>query len=135
MLDSKSVFLIDDDSVANFCNRDVLNELNYFEKIEEFPNAQLALARIRELIEQSGELPKYLFVDIRMPKMDGFEFVEELEYLIEDHGLVAYPEIVMLTSSKHKRDKELFDKCQLAHHYINKPLDLNDVKDTLGIIG
>lgn len=131
MLSKGKVFLIDDDPIANFCNKDVLQEIESIEQIEEFLEAKKALIELEKLLKEGMSLPHYIFLDIRMPEMDGFEFIEELEYLLEDNEPGELPTIILLTSSRHKRDLELFAKCQLPGYYLNKPLELEELKQKL----
>ncbi len=133
MIDKKSVYLIDDDPIVNVHNKDVLKQLNCFRAIEEYSSAPDALAKILSLIKSDGRLPGYIFLDVRMPEMDGFEFIDELEYLVDDNDLEEFPVVLIVTSSKHKRDIELFDKCRTAGYYIEKPLRPEDIKETLNL--
>lgn len=133
MIDKRSVYLIDDDPIVNVHNKDVLNELNCFKKIEEYSSGPKALSKISSLIKSNSSLPGYIFLDVRMPEMDGFEFIDELEYLLDDNDLNEFPVVLIVTSSKHKRDLELFDKCRTAGYYIEKPLRPEVIRETLNL--
>ena len=68
------VMLIDDDDDDNFFHSLVLNEMHATEHIEVAENAFKALDYLRETFPP----PDLIFLDINMPKMNGWEFLEQI---------------------------------------------------------
>lgn len=71
------ILLIDDDSITNYINKTILSELNISEKIEIVNNGENAINFVTNHIEASdGYCPELILIDIKMPKVDEFGFLE-----------------------------------------------------------
>jgi CheY-like chemotaxis protein len=68
------ILLIDDDEATNFLSRALLQRLNAAKEIAVAEGGRIAC----EMIKQTG-CPDIIFLDIRMPQMDGFEFLDTLK--------------------------------------------------------
>lgn len=120
MLDEKEIMLIDDDEIVNFYNQDLLKEYDSFHSISIYNNPDTALEELKNRIQENKPLPKYLLVDINMPEIEGFDFIDLLEeYLPDDLETIH---LYILTSSEHLRDVEKYEKIAWAKDYIVKPL-------------
>jgi len=116
----KKVFLVDDDETSNFLNSLLLKSMEITDKVEIAKNGEEALTKfiaLKELNEK--EWPELVLLDINMPVMDGFEFLEEFYKLYADDQ--EYTKIVMLTSSNSPKDIAKAQKFNIAG-FINKPL-------------
>lgn len=120
MINANEIILLDDNDDTNFYNEDVVQETNLFSKIQTYESAIQLLEDIKVRLSQNIAIPGYFIVDVKMPEMDGFEFIDELEVLLEDQDV--YPTVFILTTSNHKRDHEQFSKSFLAKSFIVKPL-------------
>ena len=69
----KLCLLIDDNFIDNFVTRKILETSNFAEKIVVIQSAQEAIAQL----QAKSIVPDVIFLDIRMPMMDGFEFLKE----------------------------------------------------------
>ncbi len=116
------VWLIDDDHVTNMLNQFFLEEHFPETQISAFTDAEKAL---EELCNQS-KMPDCIFLDINMPVMDGWEFVDELT--IKAPGLSNIPDIYILSSSVDPADLEKASACGLVKGFISKPLEPEKVK-------
>ena len=106
------IYLIDDQPIANFITRKLLEIEGYEENIRDFTNPIEALAIVEK--EKENAL---IFLDLNMPKMTGWEFLEEMRQKGIQHRTI------ILTSSTSKLDhqKELEYPCVLE--YVVKPLN------------
>ncbi|MCX2745490.1 response regulator [Mangrovivirga sp. M17] len=105
------ILLVEDDEVTNFLSKSVLKSAG-FEKIDEALNGMEAYERIQI------ECPDIIFLDINMPVMDGWEFLEEKKEKAQCENV----KIIMLTSSPHPADKKKARSYPCVIEYFEKPL-------------
>jgi CheY-like chemotaxis protein len=119
-----AVMLIDDNEIDNLINQKMIEAADIAEHIYTHTGAKSAiefLKNISKLIDISKEvLPDVIFLDIDMPLMDGFQFLDEFEKLSEQTREKC--KIVMLTSSINPQDINKSKKYSYVKEYINKPL-------------
>lgn len=115
------ILLIDDDSVSNFLNEMALQDMNLSDEVHVSENGEEALDFINNqcINGNVSDCPDLIFLDINMPVMDGFQFLEALEKV---PNLNEKPmKIVMLTSSSASKDVERAKRFNIDG-YIVKPL-------------
>ena len=122
-----SILLVDDDKTTNFLNRMLLDDLQVTEQVLVAENGQEALRLIRQHSEE-GNGPPLILLDINMPVMNGFEFLEAYANL-NFAGKQAIV-IVMLTTSLNPRDMNRLIQLPM-HGYLNKPLTRQKVQQLL----
>ncbi|MCG8384434.1 MAG: response regulator [Cytophagales bacterium] len=119
-----SVMLIDDNEIDNLINQKMIEAANLATYIYTHTGAKSAiefLKNIEKIDDISGKvLPDVIFLDIDMPLMDGFQFLDEFEKLSEQTRKQC--KIVMLTSSINPQDMNKSKKYSYVKLYINKPL-------------
>lgn len=130
-LNNKKILLIDDDVIVNKVNKFLIDSTGFFESIESKTAPQEALDYFEELIEAKAELPGFVLVDISMPEIDGFEFIDLLDELFEENGIEVMPTFVILSASNFKRDFEQFDKTPIVKKFLSKPLDKEEFENVL----
>lgn len=117
-----NILLVDDDAITNFVNMDMLNAMGIARRINLAGDGDEALAFIKEHWVKgkgAGERDTNLiFLDINMPHMSAFQFLEQFELLETDHII----SVVLLTTSDNKRDMERARHFNVSS-YIAKPLD------------
>lgn len=120
MAQIKSVILIDDDAITNMINTKII-KMNFSFDVHDYADAQRALDNLKQCIEATPEkLPDIIFLDINMPIMDGWEFLEEFQKL---PGIVhEKSRIFMLTSSIDVEDIEKARAYPVVSDFISKPL-------------
>jgi CheY-like chemotaxis protein len=116
----KSIFLVDDDEATNFYHQIVIEEWGKTERTYVENTGKSALDFLLNHGSFANEKPSLILLDINMPVMDGFEFLEAYSKLEDD--LKASFVIVMLTSSLHPKDQERAKQFSDLKGYINKPL-------------
>jgi CheY-like chemotaxis protein len=129
MRDINNIFVIDDDSITLFGIRKMLSKITATSNVFEFKNGQIAIETIKERIQNGDALPEVIFLDINMPILCGWGFLEEFIQLEIEQGIL----INIITSSIDPYDRERWlsfkDK---THHYIdfvNKPIYKIELKD------
>jgi CheY-like chemotaxis protein len=111
------VLLVDDDSISNFINRSLIEEI-LTSDVEVAENGLEALEIMKECLSHNN-CPHLIFLDINMPVMDGFEFLEALNQIRSKPDL----KIIILTSSRALRDLNQASAYSILG-YICKPLTL-----------
>lgn len=117
-----SIYIIDDDPITVFGLRKMLKTVTICKDITDFENGRLALEALKKRIELKIRCPEVIFLDINMPIMDGWEFLEELVSLNIPEKLI----INVITSSIDPIDYKRWNDFRLnCWHYLNfknKPL-------------
>ena len=108
----KNIFLVDDDQTANFINEMQINRFSGDFNILTFTCAQKAL----EELKNNFKIPEFIFLDIDMPKLNGWEFIDHFK------ELKSSSKIVMVTSSLDPSDKLKANELNEVVAFIEKPL-------------
>lgn len=111
------IHIIDDNDVDTYISEHLIEELGLSEKISASSNGKDALDYLNTL---GGDQPDIVFLDVRMPVMSGFEFLERYTTFLEDKP--KKPKIFMLTSSSDPFDVEKATNNPLVKKYFSKPL-------------
>ena len=120
-----SILLIDDDKINNYLNSRLIKKSNICVNLEIAQNGSEGLTLIQQKITTKAQLPNLILLDINMPIMDGFEFMNSFKELNCDDV-----KIVLLTTSSNPDDIRKFNQ-SLACGYINKPLTEDKLKNII----
>lgn len=124
------IMLVDDDLTTNFYNEIIIQDLNITNEIKAFQNGKLALDFLTT-IDEEGKYPQpeILFLDINMPLMNGWEFLEQHEKLQQNQKAIFI--LAMLTSSMNPEDKVRARKFGCVKEFLNKPLMEENLKELI----
>lgn len=125
--------IVDDDPVSCFINRELLSEQGLTEFSHAVSNGAAALDFIEKHCTPPNEeknCPNVVLLDLNMPVMDGFEFLEELK--TRSLNLLSKFKIVVLTSSTNPQDLEKA-KYYNVDGYLNKPLCTEKLRAILAL--
>jgi len=118
------VLLIDDNSLDNFVNKKLLESNGFAENVSAYQSALEALDFIKKA--KQSELPDVIFLDINMPEMDGFEFLDAFALLFETTHQQC--KIIMLSTSDSFKDLNRANKNSLIKKFLNKPLTAQTIQ-------
>jgi CheY-like chemotaxis protein len=123
-------YIIDDEEIFNFLNTEVIHHIDATSKINEFTSALDAIDFLKESISSSDfELPDYIFLDVRMPEMNGFEFLDEIQKLPSD--IFSKTKLFMLSSSLDERDVNKALSYSIVKGFLSKPLSEENLKSII----
>jgi CheY-like chemotaxis protein len=108
------ILLVDDDEASAYLSSTILSDMHAAKDIDVARDGYSASGLLRE----DGNWPDIILLDINMPKMDGFEFLEHLKRI----GASLRTKIIMLTTSSRKEDKEKAFSYRNVLDYVEKPL-------------
>ncbi len=122
------VMLVDDSSIDNFVNKKIIERYGFAQEVITFTRARQALRHLLKLNVNEDIIPGILFLDLNMPEIDGFEFLETFNLLPDQ--VKKNISIVILTSSINPTDVEVCNKYTSVITFLHKPLVKNNL-DTL----
>ena len=123
------ICIIDDDDIYKFTITKTLETEKIAKKILVFNDGEEAINFLIDNISNSEEIPDLIFLDINMPIMDGFEFLEEFVSLKPKVGKKI--QIYMVSSSVDTVDRDRAAKISEVSDYIVKPIESNKIATIL----
>jgi CheY-like chemotaxis protein len=124
-----TIMLIDDNEIDNLINQKMIEAAAIADKIYTHTGAKSGLEFLKnmEKLDLADQiLPNLIFLDIDMPLMDGFQFLDEFEKL----GTLVKKKckVIMLTSSINPQDYNRAKKYSSIKLFLNKPLSFETIK-------
>lgn len=126
-MSKRHVILVDDDEVINLVHREVIKRIVPDSNIEVFKSGPQL---IQYLQEDNGAAIDFLFLDIRMPEMDGFEVLDKLKTL--NISALEGSKIYVLSSTLDERDLSRARNDEAVTDFIGKPLSFQTIEQLLG---
>jgi len=121
------VLLVDDDEATNYINQYIINEADFAEHVKVVGNGQKALDYLKSNNDDEYLRPNLIFLDMNMPVMNGWEFLEQYKQLEEE--LQSERVVVMLTTSLNPDDKANAERTESINHFMNKPLTVEMLRE------
>jgi CheY-like chemotaxis protein len=122
--------IIDDDQVYVFAMKKMIIGNEFCKEVITFKNGEEALNFLHSKMKDPNGLPEIIMVDINMPVMDGWEFLDEFIKLMP--SLPGKITIYMISSSIRQVDIERAKMYSEVQDYIVKPLLIDNLKKILG---
>jgi CheY-like chemotaxis protein len=122
--------LIDDDDIISVIHPATIQRAISDSDIEITPSGNEAIALIDELIHLQEAPPNYIFLDINMPEISGFEFLDRLTETELD--FLKDSKIIMLSSSVNQKDIERAKTYPMIRDFISKPLTVEYIRALVG---
>lgn len=116
------VIIVDDDQIVVFIQKKMITNSEIASNPISFNRAQAALEHI--IKDQKSELQKdyLILLDINMPEMDGWDFLD----CLESYEKKLNYHVIMVTSSIDRKDKEKAKKYTTVRYFIEKPISAFD---------
>ncbi|MDF4223449.1 MULTISPECIES: response regulator [Maribacter] len=123
------ITIIDDDAITVFGLRKLISSSVDCSSIESYDNGKIALDAMTEFFKNGQKIPQVIFLDINMPIMDGWEFLEAfIKIPIKDKIRIN-----IVTSSIDPFDKKQWENYKSKSHHLitfnQKPIDRNKISE------
>jgi len=130
MSSQKNICIIDDDKIYTFGIKKIIKKYIPHNNVISFENGKEALDSIQENYELNQELPDLILLDIEMPEMNGWEFLDEFEPL---RSKTDKRVDVFVISSRIKNEDKLFkvEWDEKVSEFIQKPVEIEALKNLL----
>ena len=126
----ETTVLIDDSDIDLFIQRRFLEVYQFSKKLISYKSAEEALTWLRSV---NGEgPPDIIFLDLNMPNVDGFGFLESFKNLPEK--VKDKSRIVVLTSSNSQKDRDQVFSYKNVIQFVTKPLKQSDIEELKKIV-
>jgi len=121
----KLACIIDDDPIFVFGTKKLFKYSGYCDTFLVFKNGKEAYDHLSTLLENERTMPDLILLDINMPVMNGWQFLEKITQ-IEIHKELK---IFIVTSSENPKDLEKAKKFGNIKNYVVKPITLERISD------
>lgn len=121
------VLLVDDDPINNLINSRLLGKSGYSNDVLEFLEGEKALKHL-ELLSKSEKA--LIFLDINMPVLNGWEFLDRYEASFPDRN----DRIIILSSSIDYQDKNRSKTYKKVCGFLEKPLSMSKIQIELPML-
>lgn len=125
----KKIMIVDDNHIDRFIAEKTIRKYHFSADVLPMPSAVAALQHISEAAGNTDTLPEIILLDINMPEMNGFEFLEKYSALPD--AIRDNTTIFMLSTSLNEEDMRAAEANPHVKQFLNKPLNeetLNTIK-------
>jgi len=118
---TKTIWLIDDDHIFKMLIKKTILKENLFDEVVEFDDAEDAWNQLSDLVRIKGNLPHVIYLDINMPRKDGWQFLNDFQML--DSETKSRINVYLISSSVFQDDKNQSDLYPFLAGFLIKPID------------
>lgn len=126
----KHTFIIDDDAIFVLVFTKILSNIDNFNKIDSIKNGLLALQELKNLDAKNEKLPDIIFLDLNMPVLDGWQFLDEIENLPFKEKL----NIHVISSTIDFKEIDKSKRYKTVKSFIQKPTSAKELMQSLEIL-
>ncbi len=128
MLDTKiNLLVIDDDDINIFIIKKIVEKTGFDIDMVSKNNGQQAIDYLKQTIASNLPLPQLILIDINMPVMNGWEFIEAYQNL----GVTTPVDLYILSSSVYENDIEKTKSYTSVKGFISKPLSMERLTELI----
>lgn len=117
------VFVVDDDPISILVTETLMRKNNFAKQIETFEKPHLALEFFREDYNWSGGLPDYIFLDVQMPEINAWKFLEIYSEI--DPAIMERKHVILLSATFDPEDEAKARNHPMVIELITKPVNAN----------
>ena len=128
---NKLTYIIDDDKLTVKLISILVSKNKFCEEIQSFDNAQRAIDKLKQNASNNGVLPDAILLDLNMPAMDGWQFLDEFVLLPIKKEISVF----IMTSSIDPVDIEMAKKNTVVKDYVEKPITTKKLDLLCKLIG
>ncbi|MBA3900706.1 MAG: response regulator [Bacteroidetes bacterium] len=121
------IFIIDDDSIFVFLTKKTIVRTGVETEFEVFEDGEKSILHLKSIADNVEKLPDIIFLDLNMPVLDGWEFLEEFKLL--EPTLPKRISTYLVSSSISPHDIERSKNYSLVKDFLIKPLEIDQLKD------
>ncbi|MES2285309.1 MAG: response regulator [Bacteroidota bacterium] len=127
MKKNKSICIIDDEEINQFILKTIIKNLNNEIKISTYNNGEVALNSLTEILDSKEDMPDIILLDINMPVMGGWQFMDEFVKLQVGKKTAIY----IITSSSSPDDKKKAKTYADISDFLTRPIAPNTLKEII----
>ncbi len=121
------ILIIDDDEINNFIAVKLIDKIEPKADINTCLNGVEGINFILERLDKQDQIPDIIFLDINMPVMNGWEFLDEYEKIKDQINKQVV--INMLSSSVYNDDISKAETYTTVDKFLSKPLTIDKIKN------
>ena len=122
--------VIDDDPIFTYTTKKMMDSIQFSKEYLFFKNGDEAIKYFKVAFKNKEKIPEVIFLDLNMPLMDGWEFLDEFTSFPLKHEVVIY----IVSSSINPFDIEKAKTHEKVSNYIIKPINISDLKKILNTL-
>jgi CheY-like chemotaxis protein len=116
-----STFIIDDDPIFVLLFKKIIEKSERFDRVQNFPDGQYAIEELIKMVDNGIVLPDIIFLDLNMPNIDGWQFLDE----VQKHSFIEKLNIYIVSSSIDNHEIERAKRYKSVKNFISKPISLD----------
>ncbi|WP_047417129.1 response regulator [Cellulophaga sp. Hel_I_12] len=125
----ENIYMIDDDPIYLFLAKKLFIEQKFSQNIKTFENGKIAIESLLNSQNLKENLPDIIFLDLNMPLMNGWEFLDSLNAApIPNKENIT---IIVMSSSINPMEIDMIKSYPVVQDYIVKPLTPADLQKLL----
>jgi CheY-like chemotaxis protein len=124
-MSTKTIWVIDDDPIYQIIVNKIIKKSELFLSVSSFKNGKEAVDALKDALDDKIVFPNVILLDINMPVMDGWEFMEEMGLLKAQINTAI--QIYIVSSSIALEDKNRAKIHPEIIAYLSKPVNNNDL--------
>ncbi len=125
----KRACIIDDDPIFIYGIKRIMNEIDLCDEIIVYTDGESALHELGALVQEGKKLPDVILLDLDMPVMDGWTFLDDfIKIPNHDQGHLS---MYILSSSINPSAIEKVKNYPIVQRFISKPVTVSDLKQIL----
>ena len=121
----KNIWVVDDDAIYQIIVKKIIQKSEIFSAVSSFKNGKEAIDALNNALKNKEPLPDFILLDINMPIMDGWEFMDEMSTI--KSLIIKEITVYILSSSIAVEDKNKSKTYLDILGYLSKPITTNDL--------